>query len=205
MSDSKQPSDNLADLSKPKFERVPDFDFPVGLTSDELFSYIYPDLRAIAQQRMNAERPSHTLTATALVHEVYLKLVGSRRIPWQNRAHFYAAAVEAMRRILLDHARAQQRQKRGKGKRPVSIEDLNNLEDGCWKLIEDEKFIALDEAICRLKEQDSRMAEVVRLRWLAGLTVAETAEVLNISERTVKNDWSFAKAWLARELDTNNK
>ncbi len=205
MSDSNQQSDNLDDFPTNGVEPVYDFDFHVGLTSDELFSFIYPRLRAIAQQQMNAERPNHALTATALVHEVYLKLVGPRRISWQNRTHFYAAAVEAMRRILLDYAKARHRQKRGQGKRIVSLEELNQPQMDCLKFVGDDNFFALDEAICRLREQDARMAEVVRLRWFVGLTVAETAQVLDISERTVKNDWSFAKAWLARELDVENK
>jgi len=170
-----------------------------GQSAEELMQLVYDQLRAVAQQHVQSERSGHTLSATALVHEVYLKLVGPRDIPWQNRGHFYAAAVEAMRRILLDHAKARGRKKRGGGMRGVDFEQAATLTSG----VEEEDapdYAALDEVICRLAEQDERMATIVRLRFFAGLSAAETAESLGVSERTVKSDWSFAKSWLAREL-----
>jgi RNA polymerase sigma factor (TIGR02999 family) len=166
--------------------------------ANELLDQVYAQLRAAAQQRMKAERPGHTLSATALVHEAYLKLLGPRECPWKNRAHFYAAAVEAMRRILLDHAKAHGRIKRAPGGIRIDLDAAATIEgDGA---AEPADIIALDEAVCRLRARDERMAEVVRLRYYAGLSVAETAAVLEVSEKTVKNDWAFAKAWLAREL-----
>lgn len=168
----------------------------VGLQS--LIPQVYDELRRVAQAHMNAERGNHTLSATAVVHEAYLRLAAPRDLPWRHRAHFYAAAAEAIRRILVDHARGRGRAKRGAGRSPVNLEALaelpgRNAEPGV-------DFIALDEAISRLKEQDARAAEVVRLRYFAGLSFADAAEMLNISEKTAKNDWAFAKAWLAREL-----
>lgn len=220
-----------------------------------LLAQLYAELRAAAQRQMNAERADHTLSATALVHEAYLKLAGTRDQPLANRAHFHAAAVEAMRRVLLDHAKARARQKRGgrgpagggsleggvepastrsnaESVGPVSRRSVNEdltvespgpcrpggapvvapafqpvrrltLDAAAAVLAENSdpaEFLALDEAICRLKGADARSAEVVRLRYYAGLSVEEAAAVLGVSPRTVKNDWAFAKAWLAREL-----
>ena len=165
----------------------------------ELLPLVYEQLRAIAQQRMNGERPEHTLQATALVHEAYLRLVGNRRIEWAGRAHFFAAAAEAIRRILLDHAKARSRSKRGGRNRQVamSIVDLATEHDPA-------EILALDEAICRLEAQDERLSQVVRLRFYAGLSVADTAKALGLSERTVKRLWSFARAWLYSELAEGN-
>ncbi len=164
----------------------------------QIFALVYNQLRAAAQQQMSAERAGHTLSATALVHEAWLKLLGPRDIPWQNRAHFYAAAVEAMRRILLDHAKARARHKRVGNRARLDLDAAATISSTDEEKFQD--FAALDEAICRLKDRDSRMAEVVRLRFYAGLSITDTAAILNVSERTVKNDWSFAKAWLAKEL-----
>jgi len=160
---------------------------------------VYDALRRVAQTHMNAERGNNTLSATAVVHEAYLRLAAPRDLPWQHRAHFYVAAAEAIRRILIDHARARGRAKRGGDRPPVNLDTLAELPG---RNAEPEiDFIALDEAICRLKEQDPRAAaEVVRLRYFAGLSFADTALALNVSEKTAKNDWAFAKAWLAREL-----
>jgi RNA polymerase sigma-70 factor (ECF subfamily) len=164
----------------------------------DLLSSVYQELRAVAQNHMKSERADHTLSATALVHEVYVRLQPPRDIPWQNKAHFYAAAVEAMRRVLLDHAKAKNRQKRGgKGLRV-------DLDAGATLALAREEnlpeLISLDEALCRLEDKDPRMAQVVELRFYAGLSVEETASVLGVSDRTVKSDWKFARAWLAREL-----
>lgn len=188
--------------------------------SGKLVAAVYDQLRAAAQKQMADERPGHTLAATALVHEAYLKLAGPREIPWQNRAHFYAAAAEAMRQVLLDHAKARGRLKRGgagaggherggrtgeavKGRaaRRVSLEAAATVAAGAESAPDRLDFIALDEAMRRLEDRDPRLAQVVRLKYYAGLEIAQVALVLGISERTVKNDWAFAKAWLERALD----
>ncbi|MCI0364711.1 MAG: sigma-70 family RNA polymerase sigma factor [Phycisphaerales bacterium] len=164
-----------------------------------LLPLVYQQLRAIAQQRMNQERTGHTLQATALVHEAYLRLVGDGEIRWDHRGHFFAAAAEAMRRILIEHARARARLKRGGPDSPrpdLSIADVADLAS-CDN---PEGIIALDEAICRLKEQQPRAADVVRLRFYAGMSVDDTAKALGVSPRTVDLDWSFARAWLYRAL-----
>jgi RNA polymerase sigma factor (TIGR02999 family) len=174
--------------------------------ADRLLPLVYDQLRKVAQKGLGHERAGHTLQATALVHEAYLKLVGPRELPWQGRAHFYAAAAEAMRQVLLDHAKARRRLKRGGGLQRI---DLDNVATIIGSVAEEhspdrEDFIALDDAIRRLASRDPRMAEVVRLRFYAGLEISQVAYMLSISERTVKNDWAFAKAWLERELKSVN-
>jgi RNA polymerase sigma factor (TIGR02999 family) len=141
------------------------------------------------------ERPGHTLQATALVHEAFLKLVGPRKIPWAGKAHFYAAAAEAMRRILVDHARSRNRDKRGGkvGRVPFNVLDLADAENS-------QEILALDEALCRLEQQEPAVGDVVRLRFFAGLSVDQTADSLGVSPRTVDRRWKFARAWLFREL-----
>lgn len=159
--------------------------------AEELAPLVYEQLRAIAQQRIREERVGHTLQATALVHEAYLRLVGSWEAPWQARGQFYAAAAAAMRRILIDHARRRGSRKRGGGKSavPLNVVDLAREHDP-------DQIAALDEAVTRLEQEDPRAAEVVKLRFFAGLSVDETAEVLGLSERTVMREWSFARARL---------
>jgi RNA polymerase sigma factor (TIGR02999 family) len=163
--------------------------------ASELLPLIYGQLRAIAAQRMKQERPDHTLQPTALVHEAFLKLVGPRSTPWAGEAHFFAAAAEAMRQILIDHAKAKSRQKRG-GKRvreAVNLSDMADLENS-------DEILALDEALCRLEEQEPEVGRVVRLRFFAGLSIDQIAELLHIAPRTVDRRWQFARAWLFREL-----
>jgi RNA polymerase sigma factor (TIGR02999 family) len=161
---------------------------------------VYPQIRALAAHHLAAERPGHTLQATALVHEAFLKLMGPRDVPWQGRGHFYRAAADAVRQVLVDHARGRRCLKRGGDVARAELSDDAMLvhpetphEDGI-------DHIALDDAFLRLSDRDSRLADVVRLRYYAGLSVAETALVLGVSERTVKSDWAFARAWLEREL-----
>jgi len=172
--------------------------------ADQLLPLVYEQLRKAAQLRLSGERAGHTLQATALVHEAYLKLVGVRELPWQGRAHFYAAAAEAMRQVLLDHAKARKRVKRGGGLQRIDLDDIATLGG---PVVEDqgpdrEDYVALDDAIRRLASRDARMAEVVRFRFYAGLEISQVALVLGVSERTVKNDWSFARAWLEREMSS---
>ena len=167
-----------------------------GHAADDLLPLVYQQLRAIAQQNMNNERASHTLEATALVHEAYLRLVGDQELGWDSRAHFFTAAAEAMRRILIEHARAKHRIKRGGNERqrvPLTGLDLADDHDA-------EEILAVDDAFRRLETEDSTAANVVRLRFYAGLSVAETAAALGISERSVAREWSFARAWLADAL-----
>lgn len=158
---------------------------------ERLLPLVYGELRALAGARMRHERPDHTLQPTALVHEAYVRLMGGEAPPWTDRAHFFRAAAEAMRRILVDHARKRARVKRGGDRVRVPLSDpiAGRADDPA-------EILALDEAIQRLDEQDPRTADVVRLRYFAGLSVEETARALEISERTVKREWSFARAWL---------
>lgn len=160
----------------------------------ELLPQVYQQLRGAAQQAMMSERPDHTLNATALVHEAYLRLVGERRIPWANRAHFYAAAAEAMRRVLLDHAKARARVKRGGGRSPLSL-DIANVEALVVK-DDPEHIVAVDEAFRRLEAEAPEAAEVARLRFYAGLTVDQVALVQDRSPRSVATTWAYARAWL---------
>ena len=177
-------------------------DFAAGRheSADELLPLVYDHLRAIAKQRMAGERHDHTLQATALVHEAYVKLVGDGgQINWSGRAAFFKAAAEAMRRILVDHARTRGRVKRGgRGddrteRVPLSVLDLAVDSDS-------DQILALDEAICRLDGEDPEVAAVVRLRFFAGLTVDDTAAALSISPRQVDRHWSYARAWLFDRL-----
>jgi RNA polymerase sigma factor (TIGR02999 family) len=168
--------------------------------ADKLLPLVYDELRRMARARMAGERAGHTLQATALVHEAYLRLVGKhddgRNIAWANRAHFFHAAAEAMRRILIEHARAKAGPVRGGGRCriPLDVVDLATHADPI-------QILALDEAISRLEQKDPDAARVVRLRFYAGLSVEEVANAVGVSVRTVKRDWSFARAFLIRALD----
>jgi RNA polymerase sigma factor (TIGR02999 family) len=170
-----------------------------GLSREEvlrrLAPIVYEELRQLAAAHLRKEHPGHTLQPTALVNEAYLRLIGTTHPPWRNRAAFFGAAAQAMHRILIDHARKRMRLKRGGGAPPVS---LSRADPASWD--EPERLLALDEALRRLVEVDARSAEVVKLRYFGGLSIAQTAEVLGVSERTVKREWSFARAWLRREL-----
>ncbi len=165
--------------------------------ADELMPLIYEELRRLARKYMSGERAGHTLQATALVHEAYLQLVGtdSENEPWQNRAHFFATAAIAIRRILVQHARAAGAAKRG-GNRSRAHVDMNALSADNPS----EQVLAVDEALQRLEQLDQRKARVVELRFFAGMTIDEVAEALAISPRTAAREWDLAKAWLSREL-----
>lgn len=163
--------------------------------ADELLPRVYGELRALAQQQMSNERSDHTLQATALVHEAYLRLVGGPDLAWADRRHFFRTAAEAMRRILIEHARKRGRVKRGGDRSRIPLDALA-LAVG----EESDNLMALDEAIRRLSEQDVRAAEVVRLRFFAGLDIDQTAAVLGVSPRTVKREWRFARVWLYSAL-----
>ena len=166
-----------------------------GEAMDRLMPLVYDELRAIAHRQLRGERAYHTLSTTALVHEAYLRLVDQQRADWQDRVHFFAVAARVMRRVLVDYARRRVAKKReGVGKAIPLDEALLVAESQADMLLD------LDEALTRLAAQDPRLARVVELRFFAGLTEAETAEALALSERTVRYDWIKAKGWLYRDL-----
>ena len=162
---------------------------------DKLVPLVHQELRSLAQRYMRHERPDHTLQATALVNEAYLRLIDVNRIQWQNRAHFLAVAAQTMRRILVEFARHRHRQKRGGDVVRVTIDDAREIaqEKGA-------DLVALSDALSVLATFDPRMSQVVELRFFGGLSVQETADVLKVSPETVMRDWKTAKVWLLREL-----
>ncbi len=163
--------------------------------TDELLPLVYEELKRLATHRLTQESPGQTLQATALVHEAYLRLLGPEVQTWQNRAHFFGAAAEAMRRILVDNARRKQRLKHGGDQQRVNLCDADLAVDGSA-----EDMLALDEALSKLAEMDKVKAELVKLRYFAGLTVEQAAQALGFSETTAKEHWRFARAWLYRQL-----
>jgi RNA polymerase sigma-70 factor (ECF subfamily) len=167
--------------------------------ASKLIPLVYDELHKLARRHMLRERTDHTLQATALVNEAYLKLVEQRSVRWQSRAHFFAIAAQTMRRILIDHARFHQRGKRGQGQKMVALDEA--LVFTPERSLE---FLRLDESLQRLAQLDPRQSKIVELRFFAGLTVEETAEVLQLSPKTVKRDWSVAKAWLHGDLRQNH-
>ncbi len=163
---------------------------------DALLPLVYEELHAQAARYLRRERIGHTLQTTALIHETYLKLIDQREVNWQNRAHFFGIAAQAMRRILVDYAKARHRAKRGGADENLPLEAATLAVSG-ERIVDLE---ALDEALTRLAELDERQARIVELRYFSGLSIEETAEVLHISPATVKSDWKSAKAWLYREI-----
>jgi len=159
-----------------------------------LLPLVYDQLRKAAQRQLSGERPGHTLSATALVHEAYLKLAGPRNIPWAGRGHFYAAAAQAMRRILVDHARTKGR----RGTRPVALQDIGDV--AALVEAESEQILAVESAVVRLEAEDPEAAAVVRLRFFAGLSVDQAAETLGLAPRTAARLWAYARAVLFRAL-----
>ena len=162
---------------------------------DQLLPLVYDELRRIAARQLRAERFSHTLPPTALVHEAYLRLVDQREVDWESRAHFFGVSAQIMRRILVDHARRHAALKRGAGVRSVSVEEARDVPAATELPI-----LALDRALSRLEQLDPGLAKIIELRTFGGLTIDEAAHVLNVSTSTVKRDWRAAKAWLTREL-----
>jgi RNA polymerase sigma factor (TIGR02999 family) len=162
---------------------------------EELTPLVYGELHRLASRYLRRERPDHTLQSTALVNEAYLKLVGQHSMRWQNRAHFFGIAAQLIRRILVDHARSRYADKRGSSAPKLSLEDVSES-----AAVRDLDLIALDDALDDLAKIDARQSRVVELRFFAGLSVEETAEVLQMSPATVKREWTAAKAWLFRQL-----
>lgn len=164
---------------------------------DSLATALYSELRSLAHAYLRRERPDHTLQATALVHEVYLRLAPQHGLSWDDRGQFVGMAAHLMRQILVDYARARHREKRGgKSLQRVPLTDGSAVLDAA----DSDEWAALDEALVRLSELSPRQAQVVELRYFGGLTVDEAASVLEVSEKTVKRDWAVARAWLRREL-----
>jgi RNA polymerase sigma factor (sigma-70 family) len=181
----------------------------------ELTGLVYQELRALAQRHLRRERPNHTIQRTALVHEAFVRLVNQQSVDWQSRAHFFGLASNLMRRILVDHARARLASKRGGGLAPVSLDEITNptepgdthsptgpryAEPAQIDSETEDDVTAIDAALTRLGELDERQAKIVEMRYFGGLTIEETAQVLSISDATVKREWTLARAWLRREL-----
>jgi len=163
--------------------------------AEQLIPLVYDELKRLARGYMRRERPDHTLQTTALVHEAYLKLVRQRKTDWQCRSHFFGIAAQMMRRILLDHARGHLRHKRGGSRQTLQLNEAL-----VFSLEQSEDLVRLNEALERLSTIDPRQSKIVELRFFGGLSVEETSGILGVSPKTVKRDWSMAKAWLHGEL-----
>ncbi len=176
-------------------------DLSVGnhLVVDDLMPLVYDQLRGLAQRQLRGERSNHTLNTTALVHEAYLKLIDQSKVSWQNRAHFFAIAAQAMRRILINYANKRKAEKRG-GDQPLATFDEHSMQ----RETKADELILLDEALTELGETNQRLSKVVEYRFFGGLTQEEIAEVLEMSVPTVRRDWRLARAWLSRELTQSN-
>jgi len=174
---------------------APDTISGAALDADALLAFLYQELRVLAGQKLARENSGQTLQATALVHEAWLRLGGDQQPPWQNRAHFFAAAAEAMRRILVDNARRKNAARHGGKLERVAIDELELAAP-----VDDDQLLAIHEALDRLAAHDSLKAELVKLKFFAGLTTEEAAKVLEISEPTAKRYWAYARAWLFREI-----
>lgn len=161
----------------------------------KLLPLVYGELRKLAQAYLRDERSDHTLQATALVHEAYIRLVDWQNVTWENRAHFFALAAQVMRRILVDHAREKQAQKRGGGMTKLSLDDAVSFPQQ-----REVDVVALDDALKQLESMDETQGKIVAMRFFGGLTIEETATALGVSAATVNREWRVAKAWLLREL-----
>ncbi len=168
--------------------------------TEELFPLVYEELRLLAAQKLSQERPGQTLQATALVHEAYLRLVGDESPRWENRGHFFAAAAEAMRRILVENARRKRRLKHGGHYSRVDLDEANPSVEAAAP----DDLIALDDALTKLASLDKAKCDLVQLRYFAGLSMEQAAALLGISEPTAKRYWRFARAWLFREINSRD-
>ena len=166
---------------------------------EQLFADVYTELRALAARYLHRERKSHTLQPTALVHEAYLKLVGQTRVDWQGRAHFLAFAAQAMRQILVDHARRHRAEKRGGDRHRIALDDNLVIESN-----RDVDLLALEDALIKLTKLDPRQAQMIELRFFGGLSIVEVAKVIGKSKRSVEREWTMVRAWLRRELSTSD-
>ena len=189
-----------AEPDSPTFTLLANQQLADGERAARLLPLVYEQLRAAARNTLRSERAGHTLQATALVHEAFLKLVGPREVPWQSRAHFFHAAATAMRQILVDHARGKAPQRRGGPEARRAAIELNSLPDPA-SVEQSAGFLVLDAALTRLERVDPDAAAIVRLRYFAGLSVDETAQALGMSAPTVKRSWAFARAWLKAAIE----
>lgn len=169
--------------------------------SSQLFSLLYEELKRIAASQMRAESAGHTLQPTALVHEAFLRLIGSTGCDWQNRAHFFSAAAEAMRRILIESARARKAQKRGGDAQRVELEELQPSNEMSGAVSTPEEILDLNDAITALENEDADLAQLVKLRFYGGLQMDQIAELQGVSKSTLERRWTFAKAWLSYRLN----
>ena len=164
--------------------------------AEELLPLVYGELRRLAAQKLAQEKPGQTLQSTALVHEAFIRLVGSENQHWDGRGHFFAAAAEAMRRILINNARRKNQTRHGGNLRRIELEEADGFSSA-----PPDNLIAIDEALAKLTKKDSMKGELVKLRYFAGLTIEQAAQVLGISIRTANRNWAYARAWLEREIE----
>lgn len=183
-------------ITMPEKDSCPPTNPDSSASAEQLLQMVYEELRTLAARRMAHESPGQTLQATALVHEAWLRLGGDRQPQWENRAHFFAAAAEAMRRILIENARRKNAVRHGGGMISVSLESLELA-----AVMDDDQILLLNEALERFQQSHSEKARLVKLRFFAGLTLSEAAKVMGISEPTAKRHWAFARAWLFREIN----
>jgi RNA polymerase sigma factor (TIGR02999 family) len=162
---------------------------------DKLMPLVYGELRRLASSHLRRERSNHTLQSTALVHEAFMRLVNQQDVQWRNRAHFYAIAAQMIRRILVDYARSQHAEKRGSGAVKLALDDAMAVPQQA-----DMDLLGLNDALDQLAELDARQSRIVELRFFAGLSIEETAEVMNLSPASIKREWNTARAWLFREM-----
>lgn len=163
--------------------------------AEELLPAVYQELRRLAAQKLSQEPPGQTLQATALVHEAYIRLVGTEGQNWRSRGHFFSAAAEAMRRILIENARRKQRRKHGGDRQRIDLDDADITIEG-----PSTDLIALDEALAKLADEDQVVADLVKMRYFTGLTLGQAAEILGVSRRTADRYWAYARAWLYQEI-----
>lgn len=166
---------------------------------EQLFADVYTELRALAARYLHRERKNHTLQPTALVHEAYLTLAGQTRVHWQGRAHFLAIAAQAMRQILVDHARRHRAAKRGGNRHRIALDDNLVIESH-----RDVDLLALEDALAKLTKLDRRQAQMIELRFFGGLSIADVAKVMGMSKRSVEREWTMVRAWLRLELSRND-
>lgn len=164
--------------------------------TEELIPLVYDELRLLAARKLSHEPPGQTLQATALVHEAYVRLVGAESQDWSSRGHFFTAAAEAMRRILVENARRKKRLKRGGNRQRVELEDATMAIE-----VPSDNIVALDEALTKLTRENKAIADTVKLRYFAGLSLEQISEILGVSRRTVSSYWAYARAWLFREIE----
>ena len=190
----------MSDSSSPEItEQFAAFARGEKVDADQLMPLVYDDFRALANKMLQHERPGSTLQPTAVVNEVYLKLVDQNRVDWKGRSHFFAVGATIMRRILVDRARRRLRKKRGGDWQKVELENV-----GTMSVSDDEDVLAVDEALEKLHALDPVQAKIVELRFFSGMTVAEVSEALGVSKRKIEYEWTMIRAWLRRELDREN-